>query len=279
MTELIAARVDGLPATSLPLSDGGLAYGDGLFETLLFRDGRAALVEFHLARLRLGLARLGLPAVDEAALLADSAALVAGRDLAVLKWIVTRGEGGRGYARPATIRLRRVVLLHAVTALPAAAYEDGVAVIDCAVGYATPSSVAGLKHLNRLEQVIARAGIAEANVYDGLMFDSSRRLVSATSANVFVRFGARIATPGVDRCGVAGVCRAALLDSPGFGPVEVRDIHRDELERADEMILTNAVRGAIPVRSHGDRQLVRAELHRAATAALAACGLIPAVAG
>lgn len=277
MAELLAALVDGEPATSLPLTDGGLAYGDGLFETVLFREGRAALIDLHLARLAQGLERLGLPAIDHALLRGDSARLARNRPAVVLKWIVTRGDGSRGYLRARSPAPRRIVLAYAATALPDAHYRDGVTLGDCASGYATPASLAGLKHLNRLEQVIARSGLTDPNHYDGLMFDPEFRVISATSANLFFRFGTALATPRLDRCGVAGVCRAALLASPGVGPVVERDIHRDELATADELILTNSVRGALPVRAYGSRRFASGALIRAATAALAERGFAPLI--
>lgn len=277
MADLLAALVDGAPATALPLTDGGFAYGDGLFETLLYRDGRAALLDFHVRRLVHGLERLGLPVVDPALLVAESAALVAGRGDVVVKWMVTRGDGGRGYRRPAPVRARRLVLAHAATALPETLYRDGVTLGECTTGYAAPSPMAGLKHLNRLEQVIARSGLVDPSHYDGVMFDPDSRVVSATSANLFVRFADTVVTPRLERCGVAGVCRAALLASAGFGPVVERDLDRDALAAADEVILSSAVRGVLPVRRLGARDLRVGPMSRAAQSALAAIGFAPLV--
>jgi 4-amino-4-deoxychorismate lyase len=275
VTDLFAALVDGVPATGLPLSDGGLAYGDGLFETILFRDGRAALLAGHRARLTRDLARLGLVGVDIDALVAESQALAAGHATLVVKWIVTRGDGGRGYARALPPRPRRIVLAYAARGLPAASYRDGVAVADCAVRLATPAALAGAKHLNRLEQVMARAELVDSSVYDGLMYDSHDRLICATSANLVARIGGEVVTPGLDRCGVAGVARAALLSAAGFGPVVERDIGRAELPAIAELILTSAVRGVVPVRRWAGRNLTVGGLAARATAALAARGFTP----
>lgn len=240
-------RVNGAMDDRVSALDRGLAYGDGVFETLRCRDGVAPLWPRHLARLREGCARLGLAPPDPA-VLAREVAEVAGdeRDV-VVKIIVTRGAAERGYAptrdRPPT----RIVAAFPVPVVPAAWYVDGIQVRCCGLRLAAQPALAGIKHLNRLQQVLARAEWTDPAVVEGLLFDQAGQLVSATAANVFVASRGRLMTPALTACGVAGVMRAALLD--GFPETAVTTISRDDLARADEVFLTSSVRGVLPVRT------------------------------
>ncbi|ANB18287.1 aminodeoxychorismate lyase [Dokdonella koreensis] len=244
-------RIDGAPATVVDAGDRGLAYGDGLFETVLFVDGRAPLWRRHLARLALGCARLRLPAPDAAALAADCAAVTAGLPRAVVRITLTRGSGPRGYAQPAPLQPLRIVAAAAEAPLPRHWYWQGIRVRFCETRLAVQPLLAGIKHLNRLEQVLARAEWDDPAIAEGIVFDTEGRVVGATAANLFLVRDGCVSTPRVDRCGVAGVMRAELLDR--LGEVRQGDIDVDELMQADEIFLSNAVRGVLLVTELGGR--------------------------
>ncbi|HJR11185.1 MAG TPA: aminodeoxychorismate lyase [Rhodanobacteraceae bacterium] len=262
--------VDGVEADRVSALDRGLAYGDGLFETIRAIDGTAPLWTRHMARLREGCERLGLPAQDMRVLAAELARVVRHSTDCVAKIILTRGIGERGYAPPAHPAGTRVVMAFPAPALPPDWYREGIRVRCCALRLAAQPKLAGIKHLNRLEQVLARAEWSDADVVEGLLFDQRDNLVSATAANVFVGMGDALLTPPVDACGVAGVLRGTLLDElPG---ARVKTVTKEDLMRADEIFLTSSVRGVLPVRVLGERAMHVGARARAAQSCWRALG-------
>ena len=248
-----AVLVNGQAAAAVDALDRGLAFGDGVFRTLRVRSGRPLNWQRHLERLAIDCGALALPTPDAAVLL-DEIRRVAPGDAAA-KVIVTRGTATRGYAPPATTHPTRVV---AAFELPetASAARDGIRVRRCAMTLGEQPRLAGVKSLNRLENVLARAEWSEPAIREGLLGDGAGRLIEATSANVFLVRGGRVATPLLTRCGVAGAQRArvlALAAASGIVCVE-RDIAFDELGAADEVFLTNSLIGAWPVVGYEDRE-------------------------
>lgn len=238
--------VDGLEADRVSALDRGLAYGDGLFETVRAINGKAPLWTRHMARLREGCVRLGLSMPDIGVLAEEFARVAQHAPDCVVKIIVTRGVGQRGYASTPNAAPTRVVASFPAPALPPDWYRGGIRVRCCALRLGAQPKLAGIKHLNRLEQVLARAEWSDADVVEGLMFDQGGNLVSAIAANVFVGIDGSLSTPPVDACGVAGVVRGVLLDAlPG---TQVRTITKEDLMQADELFLTSSVRGVLPVR-------------------------------
>ena len=226
---------------TLDVADRGLAYGDGLFETLRLHRGALPWWPAHRARLLAGAARLALPTPDADWLDAQVAAFTAaGEPDAVLKLQLTRGVGGRGYS-PATATTPTLVLSrHALPAPTTAPLH----VRWCTLRLSRQPALAGLKHLNRLEQVLARAECDAAGTDEGLLLDTHDRLVGAVSANVFVfRDGAWL-TPPVDDAGIAGITRAWVL---AHADARVQPLSIADVESADAVFLCNAVRGILPV--------------------------------
>jgi 4-amino-4-deoxychorismate lyase len=233
---------------ALDPGDRGLAYGDGLFETARVHDGLVVWWPGHLARLSEGAARLRIPMPDVAWLASQLAGFVAQAPArAVLKAVLTRGVGGRGYAPPDTVEPTLALSLHAAPARAAAP----LVLRWCDTRLAIQPALAGLKHLNRLEQVLARAEWTDPAIHEGLMLDSEGWLGCATAANVFALRDGRWLTPPVHRRGVAGVARAwVLANEPGAAEAELT---REQVESADALFLCNAVRGILPVGRLGDR--------------------------
>jgi len=197
---------------------------------------------------------------DADALHAEGAARSAGLARAAVRITLTRGAGERGYAPPAEPRVTVVVSAAPAPVVPAAWTEHGVRLFVCATRYAAPSALAGIKHGNRLEQVLARAEWTDAAYAEGLMRDAHDRAISATAANLFARIDGMLATPSVERCGVAGVARAEVL---ACSDAVVRDIGIDELARADEVFLTSSLRGIVPVAAIGEARYAIGETTRA----------------
>mgnify|MGYP000846026526 CR=1 FL=1 len=241
--------VDGRPAAELPLGDRGLAYGDGLFETIAVRQGQPTLFDAHLARLSAGCARLAIPC-DEALIGAEIRAFSAELGDGVAKLILTRGDGRRGYARPEPATPRRILLGSPLPEYPRSHAEQGVCLYPCATRLAEQPLLAGLKHLNRLEQVLARSEWSDEAYAEGLLHDAQGRVIEAVFSNLFLVKAGCLLTASLERCGVAGVMRGALLEQARALrlQVEIRDIPHDELLAADEVFVCNSVYGIWPVR-------------------------------
>jgi 4-amino-4-deoxychorismate lyase len=247
-------RVDALP--SLAVDNRGLAYGDGLFETMAVRDGRVLLRERHLARLATGLARFGIAAPPADALAATLGEAAAGNAAACLKLIVTRGAGSRGYT-PATDAPTEW-LLQRLPWSPPRQDRPPAALRTSSVRLALQPLLAGLKHLNRLEQVLARREFPAPAHDEVLQLDAEGRVACASAANVFCLRDGRLRTPRVDRCGVAGVLRAEVLALSASGvlpPATEADLVPDDVYGADEVFLTSSLRGAWPVAALDGRPL------------------------
>ena len=243
MTSAAYKGLDRLDAVSI--ANRGLNYGDGVFETMRVHRGELPLWPRHLARLLEGAARLGIAMPDVDFIEACIADMVSSVEAGVLKLLLTRGEGGRGYAPPADAVPTWMLSLQPLPALQAA-----LDVHPCETRLATQPALAGIKHCNRLEQVLARMEVDRAGADEGLVCDADGQVVSATAANLLVLRGGRWLTPPLERCGVAGVLRGWLLEA---GLVTVEPLSRDAVLAADALALCNAVRGILPVGRLGDR--------------------------
>lgn len=245
--------INGERRNDISASDRGLSYGDGLFETIRLHCGKAVLMDRHLKRLCQGLERLRIP-LDPALLLQDLATFKQDFPASgVLKIIVTRGSGGRGYQSPAEPVPTRIMSIHPLPDLPSSIDEQGVDIFLCRQTLASQPSLAGLKHLNRLEQVLASLEWpTQENCFEGLMLDMTGNPIEGTKSNVFWAQNGRLFTPDLSYCGVAGVMRAFLLDkfkalSPQQPPLVDR-FSLQELLSAEEVFITNSVFGVVPVK-------------------------------
>jgi 4-amino-4-deoxychorismate lyase len=265
-------RVNGRAAGSLSLLDRGLHYGDGLFETIACVAGRARFLDRHLQRLADGCARLGLAPVDAAGLRREVETLAAGAARSVIKLLVTRGAAvTRGYALTGREQPRRIALRYPWPVDDPALAREGVRVRIASLRLGENPALAGLKHCNRLEQVLARAEWTDTGITESLLFSSSGALISGTMTNVFLVHDSRLLTPRVDRCGVAGVMRAVVLDlAAGAGiAAEERVLEARDLTQAHEVFLTSALTGIRPVRELDGRVFAPGPVTRALQARLA----------
>ncbi len=247
----------------LPLSDRGLHYGDGLFETMAVVGGGIRLLPRHLSRLSAGAVRLAidLPVLSELEASLREAAHELGAG--VLKLILTRGSGGRGYAPPENAEPRLMLLRYPQPVPDLTKLSPGVRVRTCDLRLARQPALAGMKHLNRLEYVLARAEWRDPEIAEGLLFDTQGELIEAVASNVFIVKDGRVFTPCLDHCGVAGVMRAEVMacaDRLGLGVEEAR-LRLGDVLAADEIFLTNSLHGIRPVRSlHAYREWPCGEL-------------------
>jgi len=253
--------VNGQPQDVVAALDRGLLYGDGLFETVRFVGAAGPLLRRHMQRLVRSCERLRLPVPDPALLWREAQAARGGMAHAVLRITLTRGVGERGYAMPAAPQVTRIVAAFPMPALDPALYRDGVRLHLCGTRLAGQPQLAGIKHLNRLEQVLARAEWNDPAIAEGLLCDMHGNAVSATAANLFAVIDGVPVTPALERCGVAGVLRAELLEA--FPRVAVRDLPLAECLAASELFLSSGVRGILPVQAVADKVFAPGPVARA----------------
>lgn len=246
--------VNGQPGSSISAADRGLQYGDGLFETIAVFRGEPLLWQYHMDRLEVGCERLGFPAPDADQLLRESRTVVGECSAAVLKILLTRGIGGRGYTPPSEPAVTRVISCHPLPDYAAECWTLGVNARFCRTRLGINPGLAGLKHLNRLEQVMARREWESATIAEGLMLDAIGRVVEGTLTNLFVWLDDRLVTPDLSHCGVAGVMRRLImrLAMEHSIPVVESDLYEDQVKSADAVFLTNSLIGIWPVRRLDD---------------------------
>jgi 4-amino-4-deoxychorismate lyase len=260
--------INGRRSTRIDHRDRGLQYGDGLFETMRVRRGRVRLLDYHLERLYAGCRRLKIAGPPREVLRTELERIANRASEGVLKLIVTRGCGRRGYRPTGRERCTRILTLHAVPQTVLAGGSTPVRVRLCATPIGLNPGLAGLKTLNRLESVVARMEWRDARIWEGLMQDVDANIVCGTMSNLFLRRGSTLLTPPLDRCGVAGVMRRWILETAGnlrLRAVE-RRVRWQELSDAEEVFMSNAVVGlrSVAVIERGGERL-RREAFGAAT--------------
>ena len=240
--------VNGKPDVAIDPTDRGFALGDGLFETVAVRHGRPRLWQSHCERLAGGCGRLGLTVPDLVRLRSEVDAVIGGTDAGTVRITVTRGPGPRGYAPPPDPHPTRVVAFQPAVS-PGPPRADGLRLRWCATRLALQPALAGLKHLNRLEQILARSEWSDPDIDEGVMRATDGRVIECTAANLFLVQSGTLITPALDECGVAGVMRAAVIRAAEAQAiaVAVRDVQPAEVAAADALFVTSATRGLSPV--------------------------------
>jgi 4-amino-4-deoxychorismate lyase len=226
--------------------DRGFAYGDGVFRTLRVQQGRPNHWDLHYKKLVEDCNVLQIVCPNAELLLADIERLFLLEEDAVAKIIISRGEGDRGYALPVLAQPARIVIKAPLPQYPEAYFNEGVQLHLCKLRLSYQAQLASIKHLNRLENVIARMEWTDNAISDGLLLDTDDRVVECTASNIFARFGKTLVTPDLSRCGVAGVTRGRILDvAPQLGlKAKVTDLPLGKLMQADEIITCNSLYGA-----------------------------------
>jgi 4-amino-4-deoxychorismate lyase len=240
--------INGEYQTHIEVIDRGFQYGDGLFETIAVHNGLAVFLTQHLDRLTAGCHRLHIPAPDTDLLRAEVKQLCQDEDVehAVLKIIITRGSGGRGYRQPDDIQTTRVLGLHSYPDYPEEYAQQGITARFCSTHLGLSPVLAGIKHLNRLEQVLARAEWNDINsVQEGIMLNVNEHVIEGTMSNLFYSKNDQLYTADLTQSGVAGIIRAMIMSHE---PVVEHDFDQDELLTADELFVCNSVIGIWPIK-------------------------------
>ncbi len=232
--------VNGINQTHIEISDRGLQYGDGLFETLTVNNGKPVFLTQHLNRLINGCSRLQITAPDLDLLHVEIQQLCQNTKQAVLKIIITRGSGGRGYRQPDTIQTTRILSLHPYPEYPDSYQKQGISARFCNTRLGLNPTLAGMKHLSRLEQVLARAEWTDNNIQEGIMLDINDKVIEGTMSNLFYSKNNQLYTADLTQSGVAGIIRSIIINHES---VIEHQFTQDELLDADELFVCNSVIG------------------------------------
>jgi 4-amino-4-deoxychorismate lyase len=237
--------IDGKKQSKAGIFNRNTQFGDGLFETCLVENKKLLFWSNHFERMKLGCDRLKISMIDETLWLSDikKAFSLMKIDNCIVKLVLSRGESLRGYSYKDNIRPIRITI---VSELKKNNQDKGFSLEFCNSGYNSNPKLAGIKHCNRLEQVIARAGI---KVDDGIMLDENENVVSVTQGNIFCIQGNRLITPNLDKCGIEGTRRAVILKIAvdlGFD-INIKNLSVAELLRSDEVFISNSIQGVGPV--------------------------------
>lgn len=250
--ELPVVYINGLRTDKISVYDRAFQYGDGLFETFAVINGKPALLDLHLQRLKSGLSRIGFPEFPTQPLIDDLKDKSKLFDSAVLKLVITRGESQRGYLPPATSQINTLLAFSEKN--NSEDINAGVSLCFCHTQLGINPLLAGIKHLNRLEQVLAKKESHERGYEDGLVSDIDGNIIEATSANLFLWKKTKLITPDLQRCGIDGVVRQLVFQIARKMniPVEIRNISKNDCKNADALFLSNSLAGIIPVESIED---------------------------
>lgn len=233
----------------IPFNDRIALYGDGCFTTIAISQSKAELLDLHLARLKRDCLRLYIDfqlwrelenAITDLAL-----STVSG----VLKVVVSRGQGGRGYSPKNCINPTAYISISKMPKHYKNWRANGISMSISSVKLAIQPLLAGVKHLNRLEQVYIKRELDQVEFEDLLICDMNDHMVESSAGNVFWRKNDMWFTPKLDKCGVNGVMRNRLLDLFETKNIKVKQKHSytDELFESDELLITNSLMRIVPV--------------------------------
>ena len=233
--------INGAKQSKISIFNRNIQFGDGLFETCVVENKKILFWVNHFARLNRGCEQLKISKVDESIWLSDikKALSLCSYDRCVVKLILSRGESLRGYGFEDDIKPVRAVI---VSEFQKATLNNSFCLEYCQSGYDSNPKLAGIKHCNRLEQVLARPGLKSD---EGIMLDENHNVISVTQGNIYAIHGNTLITPKLDKCGVEGTRRAVILDlaKPLGIKVKVDTLSVKELGQADEVFISNSILG------------------------------------
>ncbi len=243
--------INGQQHDALAPSDRGLQFGDGCFTTARAINGQVELLGWHIERLQQAAERLMLPAIDWAALEAEMVHAAQAVPLGVIKAILTRGSGGRGYSPHGCSHPTRIVSRSTYPQHYLQWRERGIHLALSPVALACNPMLAGIKHLNRLEQVLIRTHLDQTDADEALVLDTAGRLVECCAANLFWRKGKNVFTPDLSQAGVAGLMRRRVMSVLASSEYQLHQVAEplETLASADEVMVSNALMPLLPVNS------------------------------
>lgn len=247
--QMTSICVNGEMENRIDLLDRGFQYGDGVFTTLRLQEGIPLFLDQHLERLTRDCVHLAIPPVESMLLRSDIKSVMGDESRGVIKLQVTRGSGGRGYRAPEIVSPTRVVALHPLPSFLDQYPTEGIEVRYCQTRLGINPALAGIKHMNRLEQILARSEWSDSRIAEGLMLDHEGYLVEGTMSNLFLVKDGQLRTPLLDRCGVTGVMRSLIIGAADALKIPLREcrLTSKDLDTSDEAFMTNSVMGLWPI--------------------------------
>jgi 4-amino-4-deoxychorismate lyase len=236
--------VNGQFKDSLPVSDRGLQYGDGVWETLLISSGKIILLDEHLKRLQWGCNRLNIIGLDKTILRQEISLISKDIRNCILKIIITRGSGGRGYSAQGLNSPTRILSLHGIPNTIDHYRNSGINICYCTTQLSHNPQLSGFKTLNCLQQVLARSELTD-DYQEGIVSDIRGHIIEGTMSNLFLIIGEQVITPRLTHCGIRGIMRAyivKLLANKNINFVE-RCVSMQDIENANRLFFTNSVIG------------------------------------
>ena len=250
--------VNGQPAHSIDVSDRGMHYGDGVFETMVVIDKHIRFLDSHLERLNKGCRRLSLVIPDLEILKTEFEEVLSSNTASpfIIKLLLTRGSGGRGYGIPENSRTTRIITTHDFPDKVMRFWEDGLQLHVCKQPLAINASLAGIKHLNRLEQVLASSERTDQLYDEGIMLSTSGNVIEGTMSNLFWVKDGIYFTPDLTNCGIEGVIRSKVIDLLANMNIELMtgNYLLEDVLKADKVFMTNSTMLIAQVVSVDDRQ-------------------------
>ncbi len=245
--------VNGIQQNHIDIENRGLAYGDGLFTTAKILNGNIQYLTKHVERLFLGCEKLGITAPSQVELVKQLSKVAKSYSLAVLKVMITASSGGRGYERSKGNEHDLIIMVYGYPL-----HYDELANTGVKLGLSTQQlglnpMLAGLKHLNRLEQVLLRQELSSRGEDDLLVANIENEVIEATSANVFFFIDGQLYTPDVSQSGVNGIIRQAILQR--YPETIIKPMTLDDVAKAQAMLICNCVMGVMPVNTFNGKAL------------------------
>ncbi|PCI22732.1 MAG: aminodeoxychorismate lyase [Piscirickettsiaceae bacterium] len=234
--------VNGNSADSIQIDDRGFQYGDGLFETILVKNGCPLFLAEHLNRLQRGCDVLAFPAISRSLYNAEISSIISSSSTGILKIILSRGVAERGFLPPSEPTLTRVISFSAISDLNIETLQN-IHMILCKTRLSIQPRLAGIKHLNQLERVLARSEWRNMAIKEGLMLDMDAYVIEGTMSNIFVVNNGILKTSHLKSSGVKGVMRDFVLlqaEKIGYSCKEVA-LTLNDVREADEVFITNSI--------------------------------------
>jgi 4-amino-4-deoxychorismate lyase len=245
--------VNGRQQNQIDIENRGLAYGDGLFTTAKIVDGKIQYLSSHVQRLLVGCEKLALIAPNTVELTKQLRVVATQYDLAVLKVIIIAGSGGRGYARSTEKKNELIIMVHDYPTHYDELAIEGVTLGNSRQQMGINPMLSGLKHLNRLEQVLLRQELTNSKEDDLVVTNVNDEVIEATSANLFFWLNGQLCTPDVTNSGVNGIMRQTILQK--YPEILIKKVTVADLASSPAMFICNCVMGVMPVKNYNGQNL------------------------
>ncbi len=237
--------INGEEQDKISIFSRNMQYGDGLFETCVAVDNQILFWPRHFSRLEIGREKLSINKIDEGVWLSDikKAFALSLKKNCIVKLILSRGNTLRGYGYKDDIEPVRIVI---ISEMHPSLINKEFSLEYSISGYHSNPQLAGIKHCNRLEQILARSNLSSN---EAIMLDEKENVISVTQGNIYFIFGNKLLTPKLDRCGVVGSRRSLILELARSLKMDALEsnISINQVQQADEVFISNSVIGIQPV--------------------------------